>query len=92
MHFPQVSDNTDARLVVGLYRCTDTPGQFAWEAGLLTRAVTSGAWLLIEDADRAPADMLALLAPLARGGGLTVPSLGGQVGRSEICTICCCIQ
>ena len=96
-----MSDNTDARLLVGLYRCTEIPGQFAWEAGLLTRyfalhklntlltlhtlhtalcrAVMSGSWLLIEDADRAPADTLALLEPLARGGSLTVPSLGGQV-------------
>ena len=42
----QVSDTTDARLLVGLYRCTDLPGQFMWEAGLRTRAVTGRAWLL----------------------------------------------
>ena len=44
----------------------------------LCRAVMSGSWLLIEDADRAPADTLALLEPLARGGSLNVPSLGGR--------------
>ena len=65
--------------MVGLYRCTELPGQFVWEAGLLTRALTRGAWLLIEDAERAPHDVLALLEPLARGGGISVPSLGGLV-------------
>jgi len=75
----QVSDNTDARLLVGLYRCTDLPGQFVWEAGLLTRAVTTGAWLLIEDIDRAPQEVVALLAPLVQEGILTVPTMGGQI-------------
>jgi len=75
----QVSDQTDSRLLVGLYRCTDIPGQFVWEPGLLTRAVTQGSWLLIEDIDRAPADVLALLAPLVQTGRLDVPSLGGKV-------------
>ena len=76
---PQVSDNTDSRLLVGLYRCTELPGQFVWEPGLLTRALTRGAWLLIEDAERAQHDVLALLEPLTRGGGIIVPSLGGLV-------------
>ena len=60
-----MSDQTDSRLLVGLYRCTDIPG-------LLTRAVTQGTWLLIEDIDRAPADVLALLTPLVQTGELTV--------------------
>ena len=43
----QVSDITDdVRLLVGLYRCTELPRQFMREAGLLTRTVTGGAWLL----------------------------------------------
>ena len=38
--------------MVGLYRCTEVPGQFVWEPGLLTRALLSGHWILIEDIDR----------------------------------------
>ena len=75
----QVSDSTDARLLVGLYRCTELPGQFVWEAGLLTRAVTAGCWLLVEDIDRAGQDVISLLAGLVQGGHLMVPSLGGEV-------------
>ena len=59
--------------------CTELPGQFVCEAGLLTRALTRGALLLIEDAEHAPHDVLALLEPLARDGGISVPSLGGLV-------------
>ena len=65
--------------MVGLYRCTELPGQIVWEPGLLTRALTRGAWLLIEDAERAQHDVLELLEPLTRGGGIMVPSLGGLV-------------
>ena len=75
----QVSDTTDARLLVGLYRCTELPGQFVWEPGLVTRAVTSGSWLLVEDVDRAGQDVISLLAGLVQGGHLVVPSLGGEV-------------
>ena len=73
----QVSDNTDARLLVGLKRCTDLPGQFVWEEGLLTRAVKGGAWLLIEDIPRAPQEVVAIFTPLVQEGILTIPSLGG---------------
>ena len=65
--------------MVGLYRCTEVPGQFVWEPGLLTRAVLSGHWLLIEDIDRASQDVISLLSPLVQEGQLNVPSLGGQV-------------
>ena len=50
-----------------------------WEPGLLTRAVTSGHWLLIEDIDRASQDVASLLCPLVQEGQLNVPSLGGLV-------------
>ena len=75
----QVSDSTDARLLVGVYRCTEIPGQFLWEPGLLTRAVLAGDWLLIEDIDRASQDVISLLSPLVQEGQLNVPSLGGLV-------------
>ena len=75
----QVSDSTDARLLVGLYRCTEVPGQFVWEPGLLTRTVVAGHWLLIEDIDRASQDVISLLSPLVQEGQLNVPSLGGMV-------------
>ena len=65
--------------MVGLYRCTEVPGQFVWEPGLLTRAVLGGHWLLIEDIDRASQDVISLLSPLVQECQLNVPSLGGQI-------------
>ena len=78
----QISDSTDARLLVGLYRCTEVPGQFVWEPGLLTRAVINGQWLLIEDIDRASQDVISLLSPLVQEGQLNVPSLGGLISTA----------
>ena len=65
--------------MVGLYRCTEVPGQFVWEPGLLTRAVLGGHWLLIEDIDRASQDVISLLSPLVQECQFNVPSLGGLV-------------
>jgi MoxR-like ATPase len=49
-------------------RCTEIPGKFEWEPGLLTRALQQGAWLLIEDIDTAQQDVLALLSSLLQSG------------------------
>ena len=62
----QVSDNTDARLLVGLYRCTDLPGQFVWEEGL------------IKDIDRAP--WWPSLPLSCRRTSSPSPVLGGRSG------------
>ena len=50
------------------YRCTDIPGKFVWEPGVLTRAVQLGQWLTIEDIDRAQQDVLALITSLVQTG------------------------
>ena len=79
----QVSDSTDARLLVGLYRCTEVPGQFVWEPGLLTRTVVAGHWLLIEDIDRALQDVISLLSPLLLLLLLLVESVARSVTSNE---------
>ena len=75
-HRIQMSDQTDARSLVGGYSCRDVPGQFQWEDGVLTTAVKNGHWLLVEDVDLAPADVLATLIPLIELRQLHVPSRG----------------
>ena len=72
----QMSDQTDARSLVGGYSCRDVPGQFRWEDGVLTTAVKQGHGLLAEDADLAPADVTATLIPLIELRQLHVPSRG----------------
>lgn len=41
-----------------MYRCTDIPGKFIWQPGTLTQAVSSGQWILLEDIDHAPLDVV----------------------------------
>ena len=49
------------------------PGEFVWRAGILTRAVTEGRWLLLEDIDCAPMDVISVLIPLLESRVLSIP-------------------
>lgn len=33
----QLSDQTDSKMLLGTYRCTDIPGEFVWQPGVLTQ-------------------------------------------------------
>lgn len=56
-----------------MYVCTDIPGEFVWQPGVLTRAVTEGKWLLLEDIDCAPLDVASVISNLLETGTLSVP-------------------
>ncbi|KAF0299690.1 Midasin [Amphibalanus amphitrite] len=75
----QLGDQTDSKLLLGSYRCTEVPGEFVWQPGCLAQAVTDGSWLLMEDIDRAPMDVVSLLVPLLESRCLTVPGHGDLV-------------
>ncbi|CAL8083642.1 unnamed protein product [Calicophoron daubneyi] len=62
----QVSDQTDAKSLLGTYSCTEIPGQFAWHPGPLLTAVLQGYWFVLEDIDRGSPDLLILLSTLMR--------------------------
>lgn len=49
-------------MLLGMYRCTDVPGEFVWQPGTLTQAATKGHWILLEDIDYAPLDVVRHLA------------------------------
>lgn len=59
-----LNEQSDAKLLLGIYTTGDTPGSFVWRAGVLTTAVQEGRWVLIEDLDRAPNEVLGTLLPL----------------------------
>lgn len=46
------------QMLLGMYRCTDVPGEFVWQPGTLTQAATKGHWVLLEDIDYAPLDVV----------------------------------
>ncbi|GCB61475.1 hypothetical protein scyTo_0011316 [Scyliorhinus torazame] len=72
----QLGDQTDSKMLMGMYRCADVPGEFVWQPGSLTQAVTNGYWLLLEDIDYAPLDVISLLIPLLETGELLIPGHG----------------
>ncbi|XP_011610045.2 midasin isoform X2 [Takifugu rubripes] len=73
----QLGDQTDSKMLLGMYRCTDIPGKFVWQPGTLTQAVTKGQWILLEDIDHAPLDVISVLLPLMENKKLMIP------GREE---------
>ncbi|KAL6259526.1 hypothetical protein P5V15_009443 [Pogonomyrmex californicus] len=69
----QLGDQTDSKMLLGMYRCTDIPGEFVWQPGVLTQAVVAGKWLLLEDIDSAALDIASVLSNLMETGTLCVP-------------------
>jgi midasin len=77
-----LDDQMDSKSLVGAYVCTQRPGEFAWQPGPLTQAVAQGRWLLVEDVNLAPAEVLAALVPLLERRTLTVAARGDSVAAA----------
>lgn len=74
-----LNEQTDAKILVGMYTTDSKPGSFAWRPGVLTQSVREGRWVLIEDLDRAPTEVLSVLLPLIEHGELLIPNRGERV-------------
>ncbi|KAI5949267.1 hypothetical protein KGF57_004866 [Candida theae] len=59
-----LGEQTDAKLLLGTYTSGEQPGTFQWNTGVLTSAVQEGKWVLIEDIDQAPTEILSILLTL----------------------------
>jgi len=68
----QMDEQSDAQAMLGAVTCTDVPGVFAWTPGAVTLAATRGEWVLVENADRLPAEILSLLMHAVDCGGLMI--------------------
>lgn len=62
----QMSDQIDRKMLIGSYHCTEIPGQFVWLPGPLTKALTEGGWLLFEDIDCAPSEVISDLVAILK--------------------------
>lgn len=71
-----LDDQVDSKVLLGTYVCTDVPGEFKWKPGALTQAVIDGKWVLIEDIDRAPFDIITAIVPLLETRKLPLSSRG----------------
>ena len=74
-----LNEQTDAKLLIGIYTSSVETGLFKWQPGVLTTAVSEGRWILIEDLDRAPSEVVSMLLPLLDRQELMVPNMGGPV-------------
>ncbi|XP_011881988.1 PREDICTED: midasin isoform X2 [Vollenhovia emeryi] len=79
----QLGDQTDSKMLLGMYRCTDVPGEFVWQPGVLTQAVVAGKWLLLEDVDSAALDVASVLSHLMETGTLCVPGYRDTIYASS---------
>ncbi|KAF2228131.1 hypothetical protein BDZ85DRAFT_301078 [Elsinoe ampelina] len=73
-----LNEQSDAKTLIGIYTTGSTPGSFVWQPGVLTKAVMEGRWILIEDLERAPNEILSVLLPLIERRELALP------GRDQI--------
>ncbi|GMH33343.1 hypothetical protein BSKO_01177 [Bryopsis sp. KO-2023] len=88
-----IDDQTDAKSLLGAYVCTAVPGEFVWQPGPLTQAVSQGKWLAIEDINLAPPQVLASLIPLLESGKLAIPQRAEVIqaapGLQILATVTC---
>ena len=78
-----LNEQTDAKMLIGMYTSDNSPGTFTWRPGVLTTAVKEGRWVLIEDLDRAPTDVVGVLLPLIEHRQLEVSSRGETIKASK---------
>lgn len=69
-----LNEQTDAKSLLGMYSTSPASGSFAWQPGVLTKAAREGRWILIEDLDRAPSEVIGLILPIIEKGELTIAS------------------
>ncbi|PHH82763.1 hypothetical protein CDD82_4928 [Ophiocordyceps australis] len=78
-----LNEQTDAKMLIGLYSTNSKPGSFQWRPGVLTTAVKEGRWVLVEDLDRAPTEVLSTLLPLIERRELLIPSRGERICAAD---------
>ena len=74
-----LNEQTDFKLLIGTYTNAKTPGSFSWRPGVLTKAVMEGRWVIIEDLNRAPMEIISSLLPLIEGRELLIPNWGESI-------------
>lgn len=68
-----LNEQTDAKSLLGMYATSSMTGAFTWQPGVLTKAAREGRWVLIEDLDRAPSEVIGLILPILERGELIIP-------------------
>jgi midasin len=74
-----INDQTDSKTLIGSYVCSDVPGEFIWQAGVLTQAVLTGKWVVVENIDHVPLEFVATIAPLLARRRIYLPHRDKEV-------------
>lgn len=69
-----LNEQTDSKSLLGVYSTSPESGGFVWQPGVLTKAAKEGRWVLVEDLDRAPPEVMGLILPLVENRELVIPS------------------
>ena len=78
-----LDDQMDSKTLLGSYACTAVAGEFKWQPGALTQAVSQGRWVLFEDINWAPQEVLASLLPLLGERRLYLPGRGESLAAAR---------
>jgi len=78
-----LNEQTDAKSLLGLYTSSADGESFSWKPGVLTKAIQQGRWVLIEDIDRAPAEVMGVLRPILESGELFIASRKEKIIPAE---------
>ena len=76
-------EQMDSKTLFGTYVCSDIPGEFLWQPGVLTQALQDGRWVVIEDVDKCPFEIVAALTPLLEGRSVLIPALGRVIEAAD---------
>lgn len=66
-------------MLLGTHVCTEIPGEFIWKSGILIQAMTEGHWLILEDIDCAPMDVISLLVPILQSRSIALPGHANRI-------------
>ena len=75
----QLNEFTDVKSLVGFYSSDPQHAGLKWKPGLLTKAISEGHWLIIEDFERVRPEVLSLFLSVIEHKILNVLSTGEQV-------------
>ena len=78
-----VNEQIDTKLLLGTYSSAKSPGVFEWQPGVLTKAVSEGRWVLIEDIDQAPQEFISVLLSLIERRELVLPTQSSPLHCAE---------
>ncbi|EXJ70340.1 uncharacterized protein A1O5_06408 [Cladophialophora psammophila CBS 110553] len=74
-----LNEQTDTKSLLGIHSSSTDGKSFTWQPGVLTKAMQQGRWVLIEDIDRAPSEVMGMLRPILEKGELFLPSRNQKV-------------